>query len=173
MLSLLRWSACCCKLLCHFVHLLSQFPRSTCLEIFLASYYSDSVEWYFHDSTEGKFHLPINHNPKSLEKRIYFTIYKNYKNFFLEKIKNSVKIQTAIWLENICNLQIYFPIWLVPLSFCWCFLQLCGAFYFDEVRFVYSFLYVPCSRGHIIENIAAWNIWDFPTCVLWCCNLYL
>ena len=31
-------------------------------------------------------------------------------------------------------------------------------FYFDEVPFVHSFLYVPCSRGHIGENIAAWNI---------------
>ena len=30
------------------------------------------------------------------------------------------------------------------------------AFYFDEVPFVYSFLYVPCCRGHIGENIAAW-----------------
>ena len=29
------------------------------------------------------------------------------------------------------------------------------AFYFDEIPFVYSFLYVPCSRGHIRENIAA------------------
>ena len=28
--------------------------------------------------------------------------------------------------------------------------------YFDEVPFVYSFLYVSCSRGHISENIAAW-----------------
>ena len=28
-------------------------------------------------------------------------------------------------------------------------------FYFDEIPFVYSFLYVPCSRGHISENIAA------------------
>ena len=28
------------------------------------------------------------------------------------------------------------------------------SFYFDEVPFVYSFLYVPCSRGHIGENIA-------------------
>ena len=31
-------------------------------------------------------------------------------------------------------------------------------FYFDEVPFVYSFLYVPCSRGHISENMAAWKI---------------
>ena len=39
-------------------------------------------------------------------------------------------------------------------------------FYFDEVPFVYSFLYVPCSKGHIGENIAVWNIWDFPAYVL-------
>ena len=32
------------------------------------------------------------------------------------------------------------------------------AFYFDEVPFVYSFLYVPCSRGHISEDVAAWNV---------------
>ena len=32
------------------------------------------------------------------------------------------------------------------------------AFYFDEVPFVYSFFYVPCFRGHIGEDIAAWNI---------------
>ena len=31
-------------------------------------------------------------------------------------------------------------------------------FYFDKVPFVYFFLYVPCFRGHIGENIAAWNI---------------
>ena len=31
-------------------------------------------------------------------------------------------------------------------------------FFFEEVPFVCSFLYVPCSRGHISENIAAWNI---------------
>ena len=35
------------------------------------------------------------------------------------------------------------------------------AFYFDQVPFVYSFLYVPCSRGLISENIVAWNIWSF------------
>ena len=36
------------------------------------------------------------------------------------------------------------------------------AFYFDEVPFVYSFLYVPCLRGHVCEDVAAWNVWDFP-----------
>ena len=32
------------------------------------------------------------------------------------------------------------------------------AFYFDEVPFVYSLLYVLCPQGHITENIALWNI---------------
>ena len=32
------------------------------------------------------------------------------------------------------------------------------AFHFDEVPFVYSFLYVPCFRGHVCEDVAAWNI---------------
>ena len=36
------------------------------------------------------------------------------------------------------------------------------AFYFDEVPFVYSFLYVPCFRGCVYEDVAAWNVWDFP-----------
>ena len=31
-------------------------------------------------------------------------------------------------------------------------------FYFDEVPFVYSFLYVPCFRGHVCEDVAAWNV---------------
>ena len=29
--------------------------------------------------------------------------------------------------------------------------------HFDKVSFVYSFLYITCSKGHIGENIAAWN----------------
>ena len=32
------------------------------------------------------------------------------------------------------------------------------AFHFDEIPFVYYFLYVPCSREHISENIAVWDI---------------
>ena len=32
------------------------------------------------------------------------------------------------------------------------------AFYFDEVPFVYSFLYVPCFRGRVCEDAAAWNV---------------
>ena len=31
-------------------------------------------------------------------------------------------------------------------------------FHFDEVPFVYSFLYVPCFRGCVCEDVAAWNV---------------
>ena len=52
------------------------------------------------------------------------------------------------------------------------------AFYFDEVPFVYSFLYVPCFGGRVCEDVAVWNIWDFscqcfPLGLLWCYDLYL
>ena len=36
--------------------------------------------------------------------------------------------------------------------------SLAEAFYFDEVPFVYSFLYVPCFRGCVCEDVAAWNV---------------
>ena len=32
------------------------------------------------------------------------------------------------------------------------------AFYFNEVPLIYSFLYVPCFRGHVCEDVAAWNV---------------
>ena len=38
------------------------------------------------------------------------------------------------------------------------FLGPAEAFYFDEVPFVYSFLYVPCFRGCVYEDVAAWNV---------------
>ena len=37
------------------------------------------------------------------------------------------------------------------------FISHAEAFYFDDVPFVYSFLYVPCSRRHISENTAVCN----------------
>ena len=37
-------------------------------------------------------------------------------------------------------------------------LAVAEAFYFDEVPFVYSFLYVPCFRGCVCEDVAAWNV---------------
>ena len=52
------------------------------------------------------------------------------------------------------------------------------AFYFDEVPFAYSFLYVPCFRGCVCEHPAAWNVLRsscqcFPRGLLWCYDLYL
>ena len=31
------------------------------------------------------------------------------------------------------------------------------AFYFDEVSFIYSFLYVPCFRRRVCEDVASTN----------------
>ena len=38
------------------------------------------------------------------------------------------------------------------------FFRCAEAFQFDEVPFVYSFLYVPCFRGYISEDVAVWNV---------------
>ena len=50
-----------------------------------------------------------------------------------------------------------FPYGWFPFHLADVFLSHAEAFYFDEVPFVYFFLYVPCSREHVGENIAAWN----------------
>ena len=81
---------------------------------------------------------------------------------------------------NLCLrylLQIYFTIQLVPFSFFWWFLY-AEAFYFDEVPFVYSFFYVPCSRGHYQWKYCCVKYPKFPypwspLRLLWCCDLYL
>ena len=51
------------------------------------------------------------------------------------------------------SLQIGFPILLVLFVIWCCFLYHAEAFYFDEVPFVYSFLYVPCFRGHVMRML--------------------
>ena len=70
-----------------------------------------------------------------------------------------------------------FPYSWFPFHFADVFFRCAEAFYFDVVPFVYSFLYVPCPRGHIGKYIAVWNIWDFPAYVplglLFCHILYL
>ena len=58
------------------------------------------------------------------------------------------------------------------------FISHAGAFYFDEIPFLYSFLYVLCSRGHISEKYCCVEYLRF-SCLcssegrLWCHNLYL
>ena len=69
------------------------------------------------------------------------------------------------WKSNPCpryHLQIYFPYGWFSFHFADVFFSCAEAFYLDVVLFVYSFLYVPCSREHISENIAAWKFRDFP-----------
>ena len=51
-----------------------------------------------------------------------------------------------------------FPYGWFPFYFVDVFFSHAEAFYFDEVPFVYSFLYVPCFRGHVCEDVAAWNV---------------
>ena len=71
--------------------------------------------------------------------------------------------QTLDW--GVIGKYIFQYSWL-PFHFADVFFSNAEAFYFEEVPFVYSFLFVPCSRGRISENIAVWNIWDFPAYVL-------
>ena len=59
----------------------------------------------------------------------------------------------------------FFPYVWFPLYFADVLFSHAEAFYFDEVPFVYSFLHIPGPRGHIGENIAVWDIWDFPAYV--------
>ena len=62
-----------------------------------------------------------------------------------------IKPLSEVSLANICShmLGSLFVLLMLPLAM---------QKLFDEVPFVYSFIYVPCSRGHIAENIAAWDI---------------
>ena len=51
------------------------------------------------------------------------------------------------------HLQIYLPYSWFPFHFADVFFSHAGAFYFDEVQFVYSFLYVFCS----IHSLVPWG----------------
>ena len=87
----------------------------------------------------------------------------------LNKSKMTIENSKIVFLEwsHVSSLHILkikplseecFPIWLVLFHFDAVFFSHAEAFYFDEVPFVYSVLYVPFSRGNISENIAARNI---------------
>ena len=56
--------------------------------------------------------------------------------------------QTVVW--GIIDKFIFPYVW-IPSHFADVFFSHAKAFSFDEVPFVYSFPYVPCSRGHISE----------------------
>ena len=50
-----------------------------------------------------------------------------------------------------------FPYGWFPFHFSGVFFSHAEAFYFDEIPFVYSCLYIPCPGACIGENIAAWD----------------
>ena len=70
-----------------------------------------------------------------------------------------------------------FPYRWFSLNFNAVFFSYAEAFYFDEVPFVYSFLYVPCFRGHLwgccCVECLRFACQCFPLGFLWCYNLYL
>ena len=71
---------------------------------------------------------------------------------------SSLYILESIPLSEVSLANMFFP---YAWFFCYfnaVFSSCAEAFSFDEVPFVYSFLYVPCSRGHIGENTAVWNV---------------
>ena len=70
--------------------------------------------------------------------------------------------QTLVW--GITGKYIFPYSWL-PFHLDDVFFSCAEDFLFDIVPFVYSFLYIPFSRGHIGENITVWNIWNFPAYV--------
>ena len=61
---------------------------------------------------------------------------------------------TLVW--NVIGKYI-FPYGWLPFHFADVYFSFVETFSFDEVRFVDLFLYAPCFRGHISENIAPWN----------------
>ena len=69
-----------------------------------------------------------------------------------------------------------FPYSWVSFHFNAVFFSCTEAFYFDEVPFIYAFLYVPCSRRRIGENSVEYLRFSClcsPLGLLWCHNLYL
>ena len=90
------------------------------------------------------------------------SLFMSFAHFLLDYLSSwcGVVWVLYIWGSNPSprnHWQIYFPIWLVLFHFADFFFRCVEAFYFDEVPFVYSFLHVLCSRGHISENTAVWT----------------
>ena len=56
------------------------------------------------------------------------------------------------------SLEYVFPYGWFPFHFADVFFSCAESFLFDIVPFAYSFIYIPCPRGCIGENIAVWDI---------------
>ena len=79
----------------------------------------------------------------------------------VEKCEFFIYFGDQTLVQGIIGKYVFPNSWL-PFHFNAVFFSHAEAFYFDEVPFVYSFLYVPCFRGHVCEDVAAWNVSDFP-----------
>ena len=72
----------------------------------------------------------------------------------VESFEFCIYFGDQILVQGIIGKYIFLYSWF-PFHFNAIFFSHAEAFCFDEIQFVYSFLYVPWSRGHISENIAA------------------
>ena len=85
-----------------------------------------------------------------------------------------MEIKTLVWcIIGKCVL----PYGQFPFHFDYVFFSSAEAYYFDEIPFVYSFLYIPCSRGHWwtyfwVEYLRISCLCS-PLGLLWCQDLYL
>ena len=96
----------------------------------------------------------------SLEKCLFRSFARFLIGFFVFLEWSFVSLY-IFWRSNPClmyHMQYIFPYSWFTFHFANVFFSHAEAYYFYEVPFLYSFLYVTCSRGHLSENIAIWNI---------------
>ena len=67
-------------------------------------------------------------------------------SLYILEIKSLSEVSLANMFSHVVGFSFYFNT---------VFFGHAEAFYFDEIPFFYSFLYVPCSRGYISENTVA------------------
>ena len=75
----------------------------------------------------------------------------------MESCEFSVYFGDQTLVQDLIGKYIFSYSWF-PFHLADVFFRHAETFYFDEVPFVYSFLYAPRSRGHIHGNVAVWNI---------------
>ena len=92
-------------------------------------------------------------------------LFKSFAHFFIGffvflewRRVSSLYILEIRPLSEVSLANMFFPYCWFSLYFSAVFFSHAEAFYFDAVPFVYSFLYVPCFRGRVCEDVAAWNV---------------
>ena len=96
---------------------------------------------------------------------LVFQEWSHVSSLYILEIKPLSKVSLAnIFSHMVGSLFIFLMFSLAMKKVCFClfvhlFVCLFACFFGgDKVLFVYSFLYVHCSQGHISENITAWDI---------------